>query len=400
MHILIIPFARYAIPFARYATKENPLEGIFEYHQAHALQRAGLQVGVVAPTPRSLRLLKRGITGWAAGIEFEDDQGIPTYRYQAWDWATGRIPYLTTWFRLEIGKSIFKRYVAAQGMPDVIHAHNAIYAGAIAALLKREYHIPYVMTEHSTAYARGKIRQWQIPIVRNALSNADVRIVVSANLGKLLEAQFGEVVRPWKWIPNILGKTFEKAVLPDEREAHTGEALRFLNVANLVETKNHAGLLKAFAYKFKGKSDVQLRIGGDGPLRGELEALAEDLGIASQVVFLGLLGREQVRSEMQACDVCVLSSDHETFGVVLIEALACGKPVVATASGGPECIVHPGNGVLVPPRDVTALGNAMAEVLQGIDSYDSTFIRQDCIARFGENAVVEELRNAYVRVLT
>lgn len=399
MHVLIIPFARYAIPFAQCAGDENSLEGIFEYYQAHALQRAGLQVGVVAPTPRSLRSWKRGIIDWAGGIEFEEDKGIPTYRYQGWDWVTGRIPYLTTWFRLEIGKSLFKRYIAVHGMPDVIHAHNAIYAGAVAATLRKEYCVPYVITEHSTAYARGKIRGWQIPVVRNALRNAALRIVVSASLGKSLEAQFGAVARPWEWIPNILDKTFEQVVLPGERGPYTDETLRFLNIANLVETKNHAGLLKAFAHKFRGENDVQLRIGGEGRLRCELEILAKDLGIAGQVVFLGLLGREQVRSEMQACHVFVLSSDYETFGVVLIEALACGKPVVATASGGPECIVHPGNGVLVPPRDVTALGNAMVEVLRGMDSYDSAIIRQDCIARFGENAVVEKLRNAYTRVL-
>jgi len=337
--------------------------------------------------------------GWTTGIEFENDQGIPIYRYQGWGWVPGRTPYLTAWFRLAIGKSLFERYVAEQGMPDVIHAHNALYAGAIAALIRKEHDIPYVVTEHNTMHARGKVRRWQIPIARNALRNAAVRIVVSTNLGQVLEAQFGEDVCPWEWIPNVLDEIFEKTAFLSEKKMHTQETIRFLNVALLNKKKGHADLLKAFAYKFKGKNNVQLHIGGDGPLRHELETLASNLGIEGQVTFLGLLSREQVLSEMQACNVFVLSSHYETFGVVLIEALACGKPVVATTSGGPECIVHTANGILVPPKDVTALGNAMEEIVQRIDSYDGTLIRKDCIVRFGENAVVEKLRAVYIQVL-
>ncbi len=391
MHVLIIPSERYV-------TQEEPFGGIFQYHQAHALKRAGLQVGVIAPAPRSLRLLKKGITKWTTGIEFEDDQGIPVYRYQGWDWITGKLPYLTPKFRLQIGRRLFRKYIAEHGMPDIVHAHNAIYAGIIAAWIKKN-NTPYVITEHSSSYARKKIRQWQLPLVREALKNAAVRVVVSTSLGKTLETQFGQTARPWEWIPNILDKTFETTLFPDNKKTCTDRTFRFLNIAGLVETKNHANLLRAFADKFRGKNNVQLRIGGSGPLRCELEALAKSLGIAHQAIFLGPLGREQVYNEMQACSVFVLSSDYETFGVVLIEALACGKPVIATACGGPECIVHSENGMLIPSRDVAALGNAMEEIQQKMDSYDSTLIRYDCIDRFGENAVVEKLRTSYARIL-
>jgi glycosyltransferase involved in cell wall biosynthesis len=392
MHVLIIPPGRYV-------TKERPLSGIFQYHQARALQRSGVQVGVIAPEPRSLRLLKRGAAGWTRGVEFDNSQGIPTYRYQGWGWVPGRTPHLVAWFRLVIGKSLFNRYVAEQGVPDVIHAHNALYAGVIAARIREEHGVAYAITEHSSRYARGGVRHWQISLVKDALRNAAVRIAVSPSLGTLLEAQFGKVACPWEWIPNILDGTFERTPFPSEKRRNAEGTFRFLNIASLVEIKGHAGLLKAFAHRFGGNNSIQLRVGGDGPLLSELEASARDLGIASQVVFLGMLSREQVRSEMQACDAFVLSSHYETFGVVLIEALAYGKPVVATAGGGPECIVNAENGILVPPRDVTALGNAMEKILRGIDAYNETLIRQDCIARFGEGAIVEKLRSVYDRTL-
>jgi glycosyltransferase involved in cell wall biosynthesis len=392
VHILIIPSERY-VP------KENPLGGIFQYDQAHALQRAGLRIGVIAYEPRSLRFLKERITGWNTGFEFENDQGIPVYRYQGWSWVTGRMPYLTLWVRLAIGRALYNKYVAAHGIPDILHVHNAIYAGTLAASIKRHFRVPYVLTEHSSMYASGLIRRWQLMPAANAFRNANKRIVVSPHLGQVLEAQFGNQVSPWEWVPNVLDNRFERISVLNDRAVRTWKTFRFLNIAGLIEIKNHAVLLEAFASRFKGKDTVQLRIGGQGPLGHRLQALAEKLGIANQVVFLGLLSRDQVDSEMRACNAFVLSSDYETFGVVLPEALAHGKPVIATSSSGPDCIVHTGNGILVPPKNATALGDAMEALFQRIDNYDSRAIQADCIARFGENAVVQKLKSGYVQVL-
>jgi glycosyltransferase involved in cell wall biosynthesis len=112
-----------------------------------------------------------------------------------------------------------------------------------------------------------------------------------------------------------------------------------------------------------------------------------------------MLSRDEVREEMQACDAFVLSSHYETFGIVLVEALAFGKPVVATCSGGPECIVHEGNGLLVPVHDEVALGNAMNILRLNLSRYDPEVIRNDCIARFGPRAVIDQLTSLYQEVL-
>jgi glycosyltransferase involved in cell wall biosynthesis len=98
---------------------------------------------------------------------------------------------------------------------------------------------------------------------------------------------------------------------------------------------------------------------------------------------------------MQNCDVFVLSSIVETFGVVLIEVLAVGKPVVATKCGGPEDIVNQDNGILVPTKDVHALAEAMYNIYLNINKYDASLIRNDCISRFGKDSFVEKLRHIY-----
>ena len=162
--------------------------------------------------------------------------------------------------------------------------------------------------------------------------------------------------------------------------------------------KGHDHLLRAFATHFRGDPGVRLRIGGDGPERWRLEALAAELGLEKQIDFLGWLGRDQVVREMQHANVFVLPSRYETFGVVLIEALACGKPVIATRCGGPERIVHDGNGILVSPESHTELADAMQRLRVTTSEFDSKAIRADCLTRFGEQRVIGQLGELYEHV--
>lgn len=385
MHILIIPSERY-LP------KDDPLAGIFQQHQAQALKRAGYKVGVISPSER--RILSARPKGL---IRIEDDQGIPVFRCHGWPIPCRVQPLLKQ--RVRAGRTLFKEYMKQHGKPDLIHAHNAQYAGIIAAEMKRAWGVPYVLTEHSTKYAEGSVPGPELAPIQNAFKNAHKRLVVSPSLGHDLERAVGEVVWPWQWVPNILAEQFEKNVPTRETKKRDEASFRFLNIGWLEERKGQADLLRAFASQFKERSDVQLRIGGGGPLTQELKRLSGELGIGRQVIFLGPLRQGQVLAEMQACDAFVLASRYETFGVVLIEVLACGKPVISTACDGPSCVVRKENGLLVPVRDSVALAEAMATMRSAAHQYDSDWIRQDCIARFGERAVVGQLSNVYREVL-
>ncbi len=384
MHILIIP--------SWYPRPDNPIRGIFFREQAEALSNAGYQVGVIAPPQlRSLRLLRRSLTGWPHRVACQVENGIPVYRYHGWALPRMRRGNRYLWMRA--GQVLFRRYVAEHGTPHIVHAHSALMGGVLAAALKRRYSLPYVLTEHSSAYARGRIRSWEVPLIKEALSAADERIFVSPHLGELLESLYGRVARPWVWIPNMVNSMFGPA--PEPGPPQRSGPFRFLHVALMNENKGQSDLLKAFARRFKGDLGVQLRIGGDGPISQDLEQLSQELGLSGQVVFLGMLSRQQVVAEMQSADAFVLSSHYETFGAVVIEALACGKPVVATACGGPSYTIHKGNGLLVPPKDVDRLAQAMADLRDNISSYDSNAIRADCLSRFGEEAVVARLSDLY-----
>lgn len=392
MHILIIPSELY-VP------KESPISGIFQQDQARALSRSGYKVGVISPCLRSLRLLKKNIYWYPKKFEYENDEGIFVLRYHGWS-----IPYQIFSFHLaywvKTGLRLFRKYIEQNGMPDIVHAHNILNGGFLAAKIKKRYSIPYVLTEHSSLYSQKIFSRKLLPVVKEALENANRRVAVSSQFGCLLETKFGDIVRHWEFVPNVLSMTFERENSIKRIGRHDNSLFKFLNVAALIEGKGHEDLIKAFANHFGGKDNIQLRIGGAGPLYNELKTLSEDLGVSKQVVFLGYLNREEVLKEMLHSDVYILPSHYETFGVVVIEALACGLPVIATKCGGPESIVKKKNGILVPPKDVGALGEAMGEILENINQYNNNHIRNDCLSRYGEKAIVDRLTRIYSEVLS
>jgi len=389
MHILIIPSEHYVAPQA-------PLGAIFQHQQAHALKEKGIKTGVVSAGFVPFRMLFAAYPY----LPFEDDDGVDTYRCYKRILIPGRLAN-KVFLKYLIGLylKLFEKYIDQQGVPDIIHAHNCLYAGIAALKIKEKYGIPYLITEHSSAYARGLISNRQARLIRDVLKNADVKTVVSTRLGRLLEKLFGADACPNYPIFNILDDRFEKEENILKETNNSRDMFTFLNVASLNANKNHSDLLNAFACVFKSNSKVQLKIGGDGPLRKQLEAQAKGLGLEEQIVFLGLLSRDMLLWEMQNCDAFVLSSIFETFGVVLIETLACGKPVVATKCGGPEDIVNRNNGILVPTKNVNALAEAMSNIYLNIDKYNVTYIRNDCLSRFGKDSFVTKLQGIYTSIL-
>jgi len=134
------------------------------------------------------------------------------------------------------------------------------------------------------------------------------------------------------------------------------------------EKKGLDVLLRAFKHVHHTQPSIKLVLVGDGPLRKQLEHLASSLEIRDRVNFLGLQGRIEVRQLLHDCEIFVLPSRSEPFGIAIVEAMACKKPVVATTAGGiPEIIDNGKNGILVPSDDVEALADALITILKDRD---------------------------------
>ena len=156
-------------------------------------------------------------------------------------------------------------------------------------------------------------------------------------------------------------------------------------------------LIKAFSKAFKEKKAI-LRIGGDGPIRDELQKLIKDNGMEDKIILLGSLSREEVAEEMKRCDAFVLASEHETFGVVYIEALACGRPIIGTYNGGAEDIIKDYNGIIVEKKNIDALSNALIQMKNEYNTYDKNEIREKTILSYSEKVLVEKLKGVYKKI--
>jgi glycosyltransferase involved in cell wall biosynthesis len=391
MHVLVLP--------SWYPTDADPLAGVFFREQVNALRQAGLDVRVAVPQRYLSSRLYREARKVLPLIERAEEDDVPVYRWSMGVGFGGRFPAALQYrISLLAAEYSFRRYVAEQGMPELIHAHSILWGGVFAAHFKQRFDIPFVVTEHSTAYYDGVVSPFELRLSARVLAGADARTVVSPQLGEQLEAEFGAAARPWSWLPNLVERRFIPADRP-RREA-VCDRFVFLAIGSLVERKGYPVLLRAFAQAFPEAGDTRLRIAGDGPLRADLERLAAELGIAERVDFLGPCDRDVVLAEIQRADALAHAAPFESFGVIFVEALACGLPIVAASSGGAHAIIHPGNGILTPPDDVASLARGMLELRAKIANYDADVISRECHARFGEAAYVEHVRQLYATVNT
>lgn len=349
--------------------------------QALALQRAGWRVAMLAPDIYTPRDLRRGRAPSVRGrVVSVDDDGLATWRRNALV-PVPRLPYRNAAAFALCGLRLFAQYCATNGAPDLIQAHGALNAGVATLAIRRRYGVPFVLTEHSTAFAQGRLRWWERDLVRRVIAGADRCLAVSPQLVRLLAAQYPGSC--WQYLPNPLGDVFVADAAAAAAPRDRGAPFVFVCVARLSPEKGHALLIAAFAQAFRGDPGTRLRFVGEGPIREELERLCAERGIAGQVDFVGLLSASAVRDQLLAADAFVLSSDVETFGVAVIEALACGRPVVVTASGGPDHLVTAANGLLVPARDSSALRDALRKMRGRAADYDTSTIRADALRLYG-----------------
>ncbi len=291
-----------------------------------------------------------------------------------------------------------RRMMARFGSVDVIHAHVSYPAGWLAMMLSDETGIPYVVTEHMgpfplPVYARG---DGQLkPIIREPLERAGARIAVSPALAKTI-AEHG-IAEP-DVVPNLIDERLYRADLKPDPEFFT-----FFTLCAMDPVKRVSDLLKGAA-RFVGdlrerdRAHVRFRIGGEGPLLAAHKREAHDLGLDPHVLWLGQMPREQAREEFARCDCFVLTSRHESFGIVFVEAGVSGKPVVATRCGGPELIVTPESGVLVGVGDIEGIAGALRFMYENGRNYDPAAVRRQTVERYGREAVVAKLEAIYEKV--
>lgn len=223
---------------------------------------------------------------------------------------------------------------------DLIHAHFTWPSGAVAIRLKKEFKVPVVITEHAHLSLYNALRKKDQHYIDTWI-DCDAIIRVSKKDIPLISS-FGVDPSKVHLIPN----GYDPAKISPTEKQNTRESLGLphniniiLNISRLNNDKGHKYLIYSIYEIIKARDDIICIIGGKGPLRGALEKQIKSLNINKHVQLAGFISSEKLGLWISACDLFVLPSLSESFGIVQLEALGCGKPVVATRNGGSEDII-------------------------------------------------------------
>jgi len=294
-----------------------------------------------------------------------------------------------------VRKGINKNKVTFQ----IVHSHFTWSAGYVGARLKEEYNVPFVLTAHGyDIYSLPfKDNEWREKI-EYVLNTADHIITVSQSNLACIEKL--DVSTPATVIPNgFRSDLFYPRDTSECRKALTlpQDKKIILTVGGLVPIKDQARLVEAIQKIILERKDILCVIVGAGKLRTTLERQIRSLGLGGYVVLVGGKAHDEIPLWMNACDVFVLPSLRESFGVVQIEAMACRKPVIATRNGGSEeIVISEEYGLLVEPADSEDLAE---KILVALDrEWDREAILQYA-ERFAWENIVKEITTIYQGVL-
>jgi glycosyltransferase involved in cell wall biosynthesis len=247
---------------------------------------------------------------------------------------------------------------------EVIYAHYLFPTGAIAAAAGRVARRPWILTAHG-----GDVANLDRTSIRTAtaagLAGASAVIAVSDYLAGRLRAS--GLALPPMYVANM-GVNMAEFTVRNRTAARTRLGLAaagplVLAVGGLTERKDPLTLLLAFARLRETHPDARLAFVGDGPLRNSILQGVERLALHGSVILTGAIAHDAVGDWMAASDLLALVSRTEPLGVVVLESLASGRPVVATREGGAREVLPPDCGALIPPGNPLAIADALREVL-------------------------------------
>jgi len=323
-------------------------------------------------------------------------EGISVIEGKNYNWFSrgSYLRSLRNW--VDAGFAAYHEYQEQFGKPDIIHAHGRfLNAGVLALRIHKETQIPFIYTEHSTSYQLGVRPGEAKPILHEIADKASAFIAVSKSLLNDFELFLGRQLPQAFVVPNTMDPIFEQPL----KKALDQDHFSFINISSFHRKKGLDILLKSFKQAFGANPFYKLTLSGDGPLKDELLALRDGLGLQESVQFTGNISRQEVREKLDSANVLVVSSLHETFGVVIIEALSRGCPVVSTRCGGPEEILDDDSGILVKAGDEKELAEAFKKMASNYHQYDIKNIRERAIAVYGSESFLSASENLYRSVL-
>lgn len=298
---------------------------------------------------------------------------------------------------LEAYLEAFGELISGGWKPDIIHAHSVNLAGLVAHSIKVVYGIPYVITEHMP-FALCNYPACMRKDIRQAFLEADVAL----SLGYDMVRQLGmnDIDIEANLIHNLVDDEMFSRLCAAYRP---GNPLRLISIGGAVHYKDQRTLLRALLELRRRKIPFTLTLIGlkaYGGLYDETIEFIKNNDLESSVAVIDLIERNEVCGFLVNHDVFVMTSIFETFCVSIIEALACGLPVITTNHGGGSVdLISDDTGFVVPVRDYLGVAEALESIYLGMACFEPRLVRHRVVSICGTNAFKQRLTTYYERAM-
>lgn len=364
-----------------FPSEENNYYGIFEYDQAKALAARGHQVIFLALDLRSIRHWRN----WGGTSFVKDHVNIECLNVPC-----GKIPLKIFYFIGKIAfRYAFKKITKKFGKIDIINTHFIVNTIIATMALKSGNHV-IVATEHSSEIFKNNIPQKRKKLIERAYKMTNQVVAVSQAFASLIQKVYGVEVQ---CIHNLVNT--QQFYLKHEKKK---DKFYFVTTANLIESKRILFLVQCFKEVYEVYNDMHLIVIGNGLEFEKIDRYIKCNNISS-VTLLGRLTRKEIAEIYRMCNCFVLPSIIETFGVVYIEALAAGLPVIATKCGGPEDFINSENGILIDIDNKDELKSAMEYMYLHQCEFNHNKIRNYVEKNFSQDVIAQKIEKLFLLTL-
>ena len=310
--------------------------------------------------------------------------------------------FLDSFISLRKFNRIYKKYLTdyflKQGLPSLVHVHIAFKAGLIARWIKKNMNIPFLLTEQWTVYleeAKPKIKDLALSnqiLISKIITDAALVLPVSNYLAKSIQ-------RRWKGVecevvPNVVDTNlfFPGAYTSDEK-------LRLIHISTLTYQKDPESLLEAMG--ILKKKGIYFSLDIVGPIFEKISSLVKENNVDSEVLLKGEMPQSDLAGMIRNSDILILYSRYETFGCVIIEANACGVPVIVPDTQlMNELVKKNQNGILVHPGSAMALAEALIDFSKTKTNYSRKNIAIETSEKYSYSRVGVKYAEIYSRYIT
>ena len=373
MKVLFIP--------SWYPNKKDPFYGIFVKEQVLALAASKISVSVLYVDSSYKKIFNRQI------VEVNQEDGISVYRLGGFSFPKINKWALNKWVNQYL--ILYELYEKDHGTPDIIHAHSFVAAYA-ATIIKKNTNRPLIVTEHFSGLLKKTVKRRYLEIANHTYNSSNGIIAV----GSLLKERISMLTSTR--VVQMSNSFNPRIFYPPATKRPKKGIFKILGVGSFIERKGFEILIQACGQLIhRDNKKIELTLVGTGPLKNRYLKLIKNLKITESVNIREPLNRKEVANLMRTTHLFCLPSFYETFGVVLIEALACGTPVIASGEGGPQEIVNKENGLLFRTGKVEELEKAINYMFINYEKYDGEQLALATKAKYGQDRIVNELLNFY-----